>query len=80
MVTVSWTRPSLPNGVITGYKVKVNSGTEVPVSNTSLSYTATGLTPYTVYVVAVKACTQPGCGAVKTITVTTHQAGEFLIL
>ena len=60
--TLSWTLPSMPNGVITRYSIRRDgSQLAVNLSSVTLTYTDTGLLPFTIYNYAVVACTSLGC-------------------
>ena len=59
-IFVQWEVPNQPNGVITNYAVVVN-GTEVNVG-LNMTQLISGLKPYTIYSVQIKACTAKGCG------------------
>lgn len=71
-ILAEWSEPGQTNGNITSYSVMVN-GTE---HNVGLSMTKliTGLNPFTVYSVRVKACTAKGCGLGDREYATTHEA------
>ena len=60
--TLSWTLPSMPNGVLTRYSIRRDgSQLAVNLSSVTLTYTDTGLYPFTMYNYAVVACTSLGC-------------------
>ena len=71
-----WNPPSMPNGIIHFYQVKLfaDNGLDVPALNpiniSSSSYNFTGLAPFTGYSVQVCAYTI-GCGDIATLNVTT---------
>lgn len=59
-ILAEWNAPGQPNGNITSYSAVVN-GTEYVVA-LNMSKLITGLNPFTIYSVRVKACTAKGCG------------------
>ena len=69
-VTLSWTPPDTPNGIITQYQIqyrKNDSGsgskfTSLNIANADLTYTVTELTSNTEYVFRVRAFTVVGHG------------------
>jgi hypothetical protein len=77
------------NGVIRKYEVCYARGSAVSDCSTSKMVTGvdnsttdiTGLTPVTLYTVAVRACTEIGYGPLgERISVTTHKSGELLYI
>ncbi|XP_071790086.1 usherin-like isoform X2 [Asterias amurensis] len=58
-LSVSWTEPEEPNGVITRYSL-IQDGSVVQ-SNLNTSYQVTGLTPYSLHLFRLEACTSKGC-------------------
>ena len=75
-VSLTWSDPLLPYGVITSYTITYNSsGTQISVtintSNTN-SYLLPGLDEFTVYVVFIYASTRIGPGPSVSLTVTTN--------
>ena len=72
-VTLQWTPPNPPNGVITQYSIQLN-GTDIDdLSSNVLMYTIGGLSPDTVYVLLLSAHTIVGEGPPITITVVTDK-------
>lgn len=71
-IFAEWDVPGQPNGNITSYSVVVN-GTEYNVG-LDRSKQVSGLKPFTVYSVRVKACTAKGCGLGDREYVTTLEA------
>ena len=59
-VMVSWSSPSSPNGIITGYSVHFSNGTVV-FSGDSNTTVVAGLSPYTNYTFKVTVCNSAGC-------------------
>ncbi|XP_068172657.1 usherin isoform X1 [Antennarius striatus] len=63
-LSVTWSEPDHPKGVIQRYLLnQTGVGTVFTHNNGSRNYTATGLLPYTDYSFVLVACTAMGCGA-----------------
>ena len=83
-ITVTWTEPMYPNGVIQTYKVTVNQTDDssfVYSSNTQTDTTVTAsvmVLPFTNYTVTVVASTSAGQGEGETVTLTAPQAGIYV--
>ncbi len=85
-VSLSWTQPLTPNGVLKSYVIDYHSDNEsgvsdsrnitLPVSTTS--YTVTGLEENTLYHFTVSAETSAGRGEGSTVSVRTSIARESL--
>ena len=79
-VTLSWMEPDMPNGIIASYQVQYrvafSSQLFVSQNTTSLTYTVTGLSPFTEYDVRVAAATRVGLGPVTDVVVT-FTTGKF---
>jgi len=64
-VSVSWTTPSSPNGVIQRYLLRslelLSNTTLTQFEGLALGTEVSGLTPYSSYVLTVSACTSAGC-------------------
>jgi len=63
-ISLSWTAPTSPNGVIQRYVLTVLDGANEVVEvheGLSLGQQVEGLTPYSRYVFVVSACTTAGC-------------------
>lgn len=60
-IRVEWASPGRPNGVIVRYEVLVNGSTAVTTNGTTNVAAVTGLQPFAIYVVAIRACTVIGC-------------------
>ena len=82
-ITLVWSAPATPNGLITKYQLLCSGG------GGQFNWTAIGsqlisilrlnrLLPYTSYSCNITAYTSAGGGPAATIIVTTHQDGEFL--
>ena len=70
-VTLSWMEPNMPNGIITRYQVEYrltfSDQSFASQNTTSLTYTVTGLSPFTEYDVRVAAATRVGLGPVTDV-------------
>ena len=78
-ITVSWSAPATPNGVITEYQLQCSGGGQSysPVlSGSQTTTTLSGLLPYTSYSCNITAHTSVGRGPVTTANVTTEQDSE----
>ena len=71
-VTLSWTPPETPNGVITHYQIQYRRSdcssskfTSLNITNADLTYIVTGLTSDTEYVFRVRAFTVVGHGSIS---------------
>ena len=84
IVTLNWTEPAVPNGVVTGYVITVTNGVtgeEFTVNTTDTEFEVTGLTPYTNYTFTVAAVNGGGVGnASNSVTVQTAEGGVYLSL
>ena len=84
-ITLSWSPPAKPNGVITRYSMLCSqSGVVMNISqNFNSSQTTTtlsGLLPYTNYSCSITAHTSVGGGPAATINVTTVQDSELIVI
>ena len=72
--------PDMPNGIITRYQVEYRAAFTdqlfVSQNTTSLTYTVTGLSPFTEYEVRVAAATRVGLGPVTDV-VSIFTTGKF---
>ncbi|XP_033741926.1 phosphatidylinositol phosphatase PTPRQ-like [Pecten maximus] len=81
-VTLEWSAPCPPNGVIGNYLIHWNTSSTINTSDSSMSYTIPGLQPYRNYTYQVAAVTGAGIGnytSVKTVTTLTdvpHKLSE----
>ena len=78
-VTLSWKRPTKPNGVITRYQFLCSEEENVfsrIVMGSQTTTTLSGLLPYTSYSCSITAHTSVGGGPAATTSVTTEQDGE----
>ena len=74
-ITLSWSEPLLPHGVITSYTITYNSTgrqISVTVNARDTSYLLSGLDEFTTYDVFIYASTRVGSGPSATLTVTTN--------
>ena len=82
-VTLNWTAPAVPNGVVTSYVITVTNDVtreEFTVNTTDTELEVTGLTPYTNYTFTVAAVNGAGVGNVSNpVTVQTAE-GVYLSL
>ena len=79
-ITITWTEPMYPNGVILTYRVTVsNTDDSSVVYNSTLTDTTVTASvmalPFTNYTVTVAASTSAGEGEEETVTLTAPQAG-----
>ena len=70
-VLVSWSPPTEPNGDIIQYMLYQNS--TLVFSGLDLTYTVTGLQPFTFYSYSISACTERGCGSSNQSTIQTQE-------
>jgi len=92
-IIVTWDEPAIRNGIITRYEIVYSvgnvtevddeNGTVVMVdvsTNTSYSWVITGLDPFTVYTVIVRAYTRIGVGeSTGTFSILTDPDSKFTI-
>ena len=72
-VTLQWSPPVTPNGIITQYSLQYNTTAVANTTNNVLMYTISGLSPETVYVLQVRAYTSVGVGPPSNVTVITRK-------
>ena len=70
-VTLQWTPPDHPNGVITQYSIQLNGTNITDLSSNVLMYTIGGLPPDAVYVLQLSAHTIVGEGPSSSVTIIT---------
>ena len=78
-ITVSWSAPVVPNGVITEYQLQCSvRGQTVShiVMGSQTTTTLSGLLPYTSYSCRITAHTNAGRGPAATTSIITRQDGE----
>lgn len=76
---VSWAAPGIPNGVISKYEVLYNfkgaqGNAQVKDAGVAKETILTGLLPYSLYEVRIRACTLKGCSTGETKSARTHEA------
>ena len=77
-ITVSWSAPSTPNGVITEYQLQCSGHVQVfnrTVKGSQTATTLSGLLPYTNYSCNITAHTSAGGGPSTTVNIATAQDG-----
>ena len=67
-MTIQWTPPDVPNGIITYYSIERNKTNIANFSSNELMYTIEGLSPDTVYVLQLRAYTGAGAGLASNVT------------
>ena len=72
-LTITWSAPAVPNGVILYYTLSLGNGT-VLFNGTSLTAQVTGLSPFTNYSFFVTACNGAGCTQTSLTTQATDEA------
>ena len=79
-ISVVWTPPDTPNGVIVSYEVNVIDPVSINITNgpNMLNTTVASLEPYVVYTVRVQACTVVGCTVSDSNTVRTLESVPML--
>ncbi|KAM4814939.1 usherin-like, partial [Thomomys bottae] len=70
-VSVIWTSPSNPNGVVTEYSVYVNNKLYRTWKDAPGSFIVRGLSPFTVYDIQVEVCTSHACVKSNVTQITT---------
>ena len=72
-VSLTWSEPLLPYGIITSYMITYNStGSQISVTVNTNSYLISGLDEFTMYTVFIRASTRVGVGPSASLTVTTN--------
>lgn len=76
---VLWAVPGLPNGVISKYEVLYNfkgaqGNAQIKDAGVAKETVLTGLLPYTLYEVRIRACTLKGCSTGEAKSARTHEA------
>ena len=86
-VTLSWSLPSMPNGIITEYRIRFsrsdNNDSDIQNTMNSISmYTVTGLASNTEYTFEVRAFTRVGSGPYSddTVTVRTSKLSVSMVV
>lgn len=73
-LTVSWSPPTLPNGIILYYLLSFAASNTNIVNTTGLSFAVENLAPYTNYSFVLTSCNSAGCGTSNASTVQTLEA------
>ena len=79
-VNVTWSEPSVTNGIITRYSVlyqEIDGEISRLHSNGQLWSIVTGLKPYTFYYMRIEACTKGGCGTGPRQIIRTNESIPF---
>ena len=76
-LTLQWTPPDTPNGIITQYSIQLNGNNITDLNSNVLMYTIGGLLPDTVYVLQLMASTSVGAGPPSSVTITTCELLMF---
>lgn len=77
-LNVTWKAPVEPNGIITGYVLRITNGTNITVDGDTRAYLFKDLEPSTKYVVYINAKTSAGVGeTVSGEVLTTDVRGEI---
>ena len=77
-VTLQWSSPKIPNGVIVHYSILYNETTIADLGS-NIMYTIENLSPDTVYVLQLKAHTVVGAGPPSNLTVVTCKLYYIII-
>ena len=72
-LTIQWSPPEFPNGVVTHYSLQLNENDIVNISSSVLMYTAGGLLPDTMYVLQLRAHNGAGAGTSSNRTFVTSK-------
>ena len=79
-LTIQWTPPNVPNGIITYYSIERNKTNIANFSSNELMYTIEGLSPDTVYVLQLRAYTGAGAGLASNVTFITCKLNQESVL
>lgn len=82
-ITITWSAPIEPNGVITHYIYTMTDVSNIVLVNDTTSETSVmvmDLQPYTIYNVSVVAVNSAGSGESNQISVLTPETGKRLVL
>ena len=75
IINISWTLPTMPNGLITMYEIRYRESTSTGPYNmtttTNTQYSIGGLLPNTSYTIGVRAVTSAGPGEWTDLSVAT---------
>ena len=79
VISLHWSSPSTPNGLITEYQLQCSGGGQVFIRTVMETITTlSGLLPYTNYSCSITAHTSAGGGPAATASVTTLQDGDSI--
>eukprot|EP00794_Sanderia_malayensis_P020024 gene20024-21985_t len=74
-IQATWTAPSVSNGVIQRYQLRLSNNAMPVFEGLAFQYTISGLKSYTSYSVTISACTSRGCGVQSSAATTrTHES------
>ena len=73
-LTITWSPPLVPNGIILYYLLSFASSNTIIVNTTGFSFTVENLAPYTSYSFVLTACNSAGCGTSNATTAQTLEA------
>lgn len=65
-IRASWTAPSIPNGVIVKYQLRLSNNEQPVFEGLANTHIVSGLNPFTAYSLTITACTSSGCGSRST--------------
>lgn len=77
-VSLSWVRPTTPNGIISRYDVVRNGS--VILSTVLTAFNDTALRPFTAYSYSITACSVGGCTVSSLATAVTREAAPAVVL
>ncbi len=76
-MTIQWSPPSQPNGVIVRYTVTVDP-VGIQITSTNLDAIVTNLSPFTVYTIRLEACNSIACATNSTEVQTSESTPGFI--
>ncbi len=81
-VMLTWSRPVVPNGVVTSYTLQYNLTEDTPITTQTINtfLTVTSLQEYSLYEFVVYATTRIGNGPTASIVVRTKESCKILVL
>ena len=84
-VTLSWSRPAIPNGLIIMYTLVYSNSTlsmsqVIPYSENVSDFEVAGLNEFTSYSFAVNASTSVGAGPAAVLNITSAEAGTYSVM
>ncbi|PIK62300.1 putative usherin [Apostichopus japonicus] len=79
-VLIRWTPPGESNGIVLGYRLQRNGSAPFSFdADDELSYTDTGLEPYTVYAYSITVCSGGGCTSSLVTTIRTLESAPIFV-